>query len=161
MFKVEVKSLKRRMEKLRAVTAHIKMLERNLPYIMAVEFREALYQAISSQQFPAFYPAYNPYYKKWKLKTVGHLDFWKLHGYLMASLRVWRSPYNGWASGILPGAHTPDGRDINSYATRVERGDPPGLPPRPLFEPMRPQFYLSRMQDILKDAARSIEQKWL
>lgn len=160
MFAVKVTGMKARLSKLDAVSQTIDSYRKNIPYIMAVELREALYQAISTQQFPVFYAAYNPYYERWKLKTVGHLDFWKLHGYLISSLRVWRSPSNGWAAGIMPGAHTPDGRKINEYAERVEKGDPPGLPGRPLFEPVRQEFYMNRMQEILKDAARTIESTW-
>jgi len=134
----------------------VKSAQANLAYIGAVDYRNALMDAIANQSMPsrAYYPPYNQGYAKWKLETAGHLRFWELRGDLIANLRVFKAAGN-WVSGLLPGATSSMGENISEYAYRNEtdRG-------RPLFGPVAKQYARTGWKQRGKEALNAISREW-
>lgn len=107
--------------------------KQRVPYLQAVDYQLMLIDIIRQQKYP--YHDYSPDYMVWKLKKVGHLEFWQLFGDMLSNIQVWEQG-GGWAGGLNPLATNRDGKNITKYATPNEKL-------RPLFGPSRNDYVAS------------------
>lgn len=120
-----------------------------LPFRCAVRYKMNVSDAIVSNKYKGRFKPYTPKYEKWKLKTVGHLDFWRLYGDLLRSLATWKindSGINGWVGGVAPGATNREGKLIRMYAE-------PNEALRPLFRLERDDF---EQNDLKAEGVKSM-----
>lgn len=118
----------------------------------AISYRNLLYTAIASQQFPVSYEPYNKWYAKKKMDEVGHLRFWEYWGDLMQSLGVFQEG-DDWLAGVHPDAVNQKGENIHEYGTRNEAK-------RPLFGPVADQYAQDQWKRLCKRMLDSITMHW-
>ncbi len=147
---------------------------RNNPYRNAVAFKNLLLLNINSQKHMKGW-TYDKRYKKWKQKTVGHLNFWKLYGHLVKNLTVFPvgagfGRMNRWMAGITPGV-TDKGNTswlegnkgrpvlISVYSRWLEFGRT-RQPPKPIFTPTTKEYAGRRWLRIGKNSIVTIRRAW-
>jgi hypothetical protein len=139
-----------------------------VPRVWSVEFRNLLFENLNRQRFSYMYSPYNPGYAEWKMQKVGHLDFWKLEGYVaiwLKSEKVASEPGKAaWFAGLGPEAMTAEGERVAEYATLMEQGGPlPNgkfMPSRPLFGPTHTEFIQNNSQVVMKKAWKGMKDQW-
>jgi hypothetical protein len=122
---------------------------------MAREYAEALVRAIENQRFKRFWKSLTKRYLNFKKAMGWSTKIWEATELLKNSIGAWRvyRPINGFAVGIKQNVYytTETGKRIRvldvarwmEYGTgeQAEGGKGkagwPGMPPRPLFRPMR------------------------
>ena len=137
-----------------------------IPRRSAVEYYQLVYRNIISQRYAGSYPAYNKDYAAWKAKIGSTMDFWRLHGALLANLQAFRVEGRGnetaWMGGI-PSSIVANGKEIAMYGTAVETGKfgrSSKVKPRPVFWPSALEYSYGTWKEKLDKARTNIKNQW-
>lgn len=140
----------------------LKSEEDKLPYRQAVGFKDLVRNTILSGSLG--HPAYDPWYEKYKLKTIGHLKLWRLFGSAIRSLTVFKHGNDkGWHAGIpanaqaighlMPGMGGRKSKQIAMYLRTLEYGSYPQKS-RPVFAPLTIKY---RYSDFPREALLTLQ----
>lgn len=146
--------LTRLLRALDRVESQVKIQQKQLPYLAAIDYKHLLVKNILTQKFASQYQPYHPKYAEWKTQTMlkGSM-FWRLYGDVLKNITIFPAT-NGYMSGLPAGVFDSGGKSLGStpnkergkrkyiamYATVMEKGLN-NHPQRAVFGPTKDEYY--------------------